>query len=295
VLFHYTSAEGLLGIIESKSLWASDPEFLNDARELKYGRDNLRAALLASADQADEAGQAGAEFLDGEYRAKLIRMGARYLDADGVKEERGPTLPAVYVACFCEDGDLLSQWRGYGASGGFAIGFRATAMPDFLVRDKGFTEASAIPDSPPVVKPELVKVGYGHRAVKRMVGGIVDTVPLRRDEGPPGVAGRDMATGVLIPGLASVKQEAFAEEKEWRLIVGGSSREGSFRAGPLGIVPYVHMEFPGDAIAKVIVGPGDHSDLRRSGVERLLLRHDIIRSGAEGECHVTLSEVPFRG
>ena len=31
-----------------------------------------------------------------------------------------------YIACFCENGDLLSQWRGYGAIGnGYALGFAA--------------------------------------------------------------------------------------------------------------------------------------------------------------------------
>src|SRR5205085_11962410 len=31
-----------------------------------------------------------------------------------------------YLACFCENGDLLSQWRGYGSvGGGYAAGFVA--------------------------------------------------------------------------------------------------------------------------------------------------------------------------
>ncbi|MCT4574068.1 DUF2971 domain-containing protein, partial [Bacillus thuringiensis] len=33
-----------------------------------------------------------------------------------------------YVVSFCGDGDLLSQWRGYSGSGGFAIGFDAAAL-----------------------------------------------------------------------------------------------------------------------------------------------------------------------
>lgn len=31
----------------------------------------------------------------------------------------------VYGTCFCEDGNLLSQWRTYGGDVGYAIGFNA--------------------------------------------------------------------------------------------------------------------------------------------------------------------------
>jgi hypothetical protein len=35
----------------------------------------------------------------------------------------------VYAACFCTDGDLLSQWRGYTGRGGrYALVFRSEAL-----------------------------------------------------------------------------------------------------------------------------------------------------------------------
>lgn len=36
ILYHYTSLEGLMGIIESKSIWATNVLYLNDASELNY-------------------------------------------------------------------------------------------------------------------------------------------------------------------------------------------------------------------------------------------------------------------
>ena len=35
-LFHYTSAGGLKGILESRCIWATDAAFLNDASEIIY-------------------------------------------------------------------------------------------------------------------------------------------------------------------------------------------------------------------------------------------------------------------
>ena len=29
----------------------------------------------------------------------------------------------LFVTCFCSNGDLLSQWRAYAGSGGYAVGF----------------------------------------------------------------------------------------------------------------------------------------------------------------------------
>jgi hypothetical protein len=37
VLFHYTTSEGLKGILESRSFRCTDANFLNDSLEIKYG------------------------------------------------------------------------------------------------------------------------------------------------------------------------------------------------------------------------------------------------------------------
>ena len=40
-LYHYTGAINLHSILESKVLWATDVEYLNDAQELRYAREAL--------------------------------------------------------------------------------------------------------------------------------------------------------------------------------------------------------------------------------------------------------------
>lgn len=34
----------------------------------------------------------------------------------------------IYVTCFCTEGNLLSQWRSYGKSGGYALAFRGLEL-----------------------------------------------------------------------------------------------------------------------------------------------------------------------
>lgn len=36
VLYHYTSADGLIGIVRNQRLWATDIEYLNDSEELTH-------------------------------------------------------------------------------------------------------------------------------------------------------------------------------------------------------------------------------------------------------------------
>ena len=48
-LFHYTNVEGVMGIVESKSLWASNAAFMSDPSEMRYAADLLRDAFAKRA------------------------------------------------------------------------------------------------------------------------------------------------------------------------------------------------------------------------------------------------------
>jgi hypothetical protein len=127
VLYHYTTPVGLIGIVEDKGLWATDVEFVNDAQELRFGREELGKALLEKANELSPAGSS-ATVAGGpdESRATVMRSVADHLEPGGIFLRK--PAHSVYVACFCEEGDLLSQWRAYGPSGGYAIGFRTSNL-----------------------------------------------------------------------------------------------------------------------------------------------------------------------
>jgi hypothetical protein len=87
-LYHYTKAEGLYGILRTRTIWATQFDFLNDRSEFSYAFEILKERLAA---------QVGAK-----GSAELIPPLDKWWSLT----------PAHYVASFCEDGDLLSQWRG---------------------------------------------------------------------------------------------------------------------------------------------------------------------------------------
>src|SRR5580704_14459526 len=99
-LFHYTSQAGLLGIVSSNVLWATNALYLNDSSELDYGltaaREKLRAVLNRSSAVSE-----------------LLRRTDRLLKLPILLPDRN-----FYACCFCEESNLLSQWRAYADRGG---------------------------------------------------------------------------------------------------------------------------------------------------------------------------------
>ena len=102
--YHYTDATGLIGILTSHRLWATDTRFLNDPSEGRFLPEKLLALM---------AGKVGG-------------LSARERDViDAIRRNLASPrdTSSTFSVSFCADGDLLSQWRGYGSFGtGYAIG-----------------------------------------------------------------------------------------------------------------------------------------------------------------------------
>ncbi len=100
LLYHYTKLDTLWKILGSDSLFARNIRFSNDFNEYLTGRDTIEKFVNGLQDM---------EELKKEKILKKIREN-----------------PMMYfMVCFCEDGDLLSQWRGY-AQNGVSIGMDFT-------------------------------------------------------------------------------------------------------------------------------------------------------------------------
>lgn len=106
-LYHYTSGENLIRIIESSELWSTQIACLNDTAEIRYGIEEL---LRRVRERRTAAGRVELEVL---FRCLEEVLSAPQLEKAG-----------VFVSCFSEQRDDLSQWRAYsGGEGGYAIRF----------------------------------------------------------------------------------------------------------------------------------------------------------------------------
>jgi len=268
LLFHYTSAAGLLGIVTSRVLRASNFAYLNDSTEIRYGESVVREILAKHV--ADATGLAK--------------------DALGVTLQVIERLTAdieFYLTCFCTESDLLSQWRGYGtASGRFCVAFDC---------DKLFNQT-------PSLKHRLKKVIYDRKTQDAKIMAVIDRAKVALGEAVAlnATQQKDCVKRIcselfekLIWELCFFKHPGFAEEKEWRAVHWmEDTAQMKFEARGGTIRPFVEMFNSGQPsplpIAEVIVGSSIIGSPTKKTVELLL-----------EACHyqavkVRESGVPFR-
>jgi hypothetical protein len=272
-----------VGIVESGSFWATDHAYLNDRQEMKYGLALIRDAVLEI-----DGGRWDPE--DAEFVLSL--------------RELAP-VTRVMVACFCEDGDLLGQWRGYGRSAGYAIGVDTRAL-EAVFDSECF---DALPFAP-VIYDTAVATDFGRAAAEALMAAFSAYLEAMK-AAPADEAGLSARGKALFEfqqehgrtaALAAtyLKDSAFAEEREWRLTrpTYGAPHETPsslrFRVGPLGLTPFVSLDLRDESgripLTEIVVSPGENADLRAAAAELLLVQHGYEAD----EVQVKMSKIPFR-
>jgi len=283
VIYHYTAAAGLQGIIESGAIWMTDARHLNDPGELVHAARIMRELVAAKIEGILPEVVGPAHEDAAASRISILRNVLSYFDRieAGLEYEH-----SAYVAAFCEDGNLLSQWRGYGGGVlGYSLGFSRDLLEKSIVLGLTGDEGATEPVS-------LIAVDYGTDAVIAQIQAAVDRIATD-PSGHPGVQAWSQFGQIVLPVLAKIKDPGFKEEKEWRLLLTTDGRPEvvEFRGGSTGLVPYVSARWPREALKEIIVGPGPDLELRADAVRQLLRSNpDIDESGVA----VTTSSIPFR-
>lgn len=102
LLYHYAGIETIWKILESDSFLARNIRFSNDSEEYRLGEKKIR-----------------------EYTKEQFRDDAQREKFNVMLQQK---IGMFYMICFCREGDLLSQWRGYARDG-------ASLGMDFLEED----------------------------------------------------------------------------------------------------------------------------------------------------------------
>ncbi|MDS1115329.1 DUF2971 domain-containing protein [Gordonia westfalica] len=310
IVYHYTSPAGLLGIVDSPMdriggvpdwmlnrgqlvvLHASDVRYMNDSRELRVAGDLVAERLKERIDELDPT-------VEPEARA-AVEAAVAAIDSQDMPFGGSHR---VFAVCFCSDGDLLSQWRGYaGSQGGYAIGFRRKVLQITNIGKVGEWSSFSALARPAAT---LMKVEYERHGelTDSFVGSIISQAKSR-----VGVAYAFPPLWGQMSRFAKYKDPSFREEQEWRLVFESApTREPSipvlFRSRADGIVPYIpivvgtpptyapnphNLNFD-EVIADLVVGPGPDMKLRVDAAKALLYRTghnpDVVRESA----------VPFKG
>ncbi len=224
-VFHYTDAGGLLGIVKTGSLFATDFRFLNDHSELSY---------------AYELAQAVAGELLKEYSGPVEKafLTAATQDWPHVYRE-GP----YYLTCFTELKNSLGQWRAYSGRQGYSLEFPGDMCSRFGGSEKVNRQA---PGNTLVRVEYKVKVqkNYIRNLLRRVINKVCSASHLK-GVGSLAEAVRPMV-GWYWPRIERVayrfKHPDFAVEKEWRLVTWWGKEDEEYRPGDLGITPYTRHQ-----------------------------------------------------
>ena len=328
-LFHYTSLAALKGMLETKTLWATHAEHMNDSSEMKLGWPILEKSCIGYLEDAineyyEQAPDSMQEIeahggapqlaaVDGNMVVSVMRS-----LLFGNNKEPGMGIP--FVASFATHEDdyhrhngMLSQWRGYGRSNNetIAIVFQTEQLENLLKTEcRLFSYLSCSIAEVVYYRGDMclqshfcrlfnVLRGFSRHVVK---GLDVDTDEVQRNLSRLGAE--------ILPAVGRLKHRAFHEEQECRVIVGvphefhsekfdqlgGPTKQFKkihFRPGLVGSIPYIQLFEDLQhhlPIKRIVVGPSRNQLANLETVHRLLKLNE--RSTVVS---VQRSEIPYVG
>lgn len=317
-LWHYTAASGLQGILLSNQLWATNYRYLNDREEISGFFDRKLNLLIA------EGAQRGITELSKSLkgRAALKRLGG---DSQ-INKELPPQLSEalknvtllfdIFVTSFCytkpgkdsEDG-LLSQWRGYGHDGGYALVFDTQKLDELLAQERldheyAYVNYSDVDyhDLDDASAPKFEETLKWEEEIRQCVAEMVTSQDLR----PVAERFFDPVTSLAVRH----KHRGFREEAEVRIVAIPPTPEMKQEADRCGItiknkkidffnrngvlVPYLSL-FEEQAknnarlpIKKIVVGPHPEKELRKKSLQLFLEQLGL-------SVEVVSSDIPYLG
>jgi hypothetical protein len=268
LLYHYTGQAGLLGIIGTGELWATKIQYMNDATEfglaLAMARKELEATMARTTSSSE--------------KAACVRLRESLSGLEDIN---------IFAVCFCENGDLLSQWRGYsGSSHGYSIAFNSKSLTH-ITSTKNFTIGKCIYDID-------LQWAIVREAIAYCIENEVDFSSSARKWGFHGPL-----ADLLFKCGGFFKDISFEEEREWRLVsstIMYDDDQLGFRMGNSTVVPFYKLPILSQGILPIqhiIVGPCPHMELAKSAITSLLMRHGN-GGPLQGRSIAWESKIPFR-
>ncbi|MCI0560999.1 MAG: DUF2971 domain-containing protein [Nitrososphaera sp.] len=226
------------------------------------------------------------------------------------------TANEVYITSFCgthanlfiNENGLLSQWRGYGKDGGFAIVFNTQGLEEILQHEAnkfdysfGILADISYSNDEEKFKSEL---SPQMKDLAEYVGELFSHMKRGKAEGPDVTK----AYPVFLQCISRYKHQGFKEENEVRIVAVPAiqdreyrqlaekeghalkpDKERKFRESKGERIPYIELFNSPEAklpIERILVGPHKEKEVRASALRVMLRDTDI---------EVTVSDIPYVG
>lgn len=314
-LYHFTTGGGLQGILRDRRLHSTHIEFLNDASE--------KIALLDSALLKNEIARIATTFpRPQEWPSKFRDL------SEGVLQKRlseifklaVESIPEIYVTSLSiphsswGNNGLLSQWRGYGQDGGYAIVFDTDGLQQLIRKEQDVYKHEYI-DVNAVRYLEDSDADEGTFGITMAMEGLMfeEAEALKQLLEVPSTSYSDydrsleitLGRHLLRIYVSLHKNNGFKEEREARIVTipgqvvipgenGFKAKARKFREKTGLLVPYIELFDNLDTeaqlpIKRIIIGPHPDQKKREQSV-RMLLQE--LRIAVED---IVSSNIPYIG
>jgi len=316
-LYHYTTQDGLLGILKNNCLWATHYKFLNDYSEIILFKDKLISLIYPYVLEDFKKLIKHSP----KVKQKIYKMGGLHqvVQHDAkvlIDAQYGALGDEIYIFSFCgqperpniANNGLLSQWRGYGTGGGAALVFDTKKLEEILAIEALRFEYSAVliadiiySDNEQSLKEELsdnlsiiadiVKHFFNHENLgqKKVIDASKGYIP-------------------FVNCISRYKHYGFSEENEVRVVALPTvidqehltlaqadgvtlkpEKEKKFRQKNGQHIPYIELFDSSDItlpIEKIIIGPHIEKEARATALRAKLDTTNI---------EITCSDIPYVG
>lgn len=261
VLFHYTTHEALHSIVMNQTIRATHAYYLNDSNEIRLAANEMMTLVDVASDMCEKY----------KFKSFLFELGRWLVSLKN-------NTHYIFVFSLSEHRNLLSQWRAYTKHGsGVSIGFSLADL-----RRLSFSETNAL---------DLVKCVYDKSRRDELLQALMESVLQDFAASFPDMPEDHIATQAelneflnartaqFLKTFCSIKDPAFREEGEWRLVSkyfpAYTDPVIQFRPGRSTLIPYIEialkgMRNDGYLFEQVYPGPSPNFHLAYQAVSAFL-------------------------
>lgn len=213
-VYHYTSTDGLIGILTRKELWLGNIDDLNDITELNYGFDNIIIPAIDSSNEISEESRQKVKSLIADVRNKNFSL-TKAQDAYKCSVN-------IFVFSTSTNGNAYTMWSNYSKNdnkAGYAISLDKSEVTEAII--SALNQRTETPTS--IISNYFLsgKIVYNVDDQKHLIEDYLSLLEYNlenKSEEFKDIIYNAFVEGLLVLALF-MKDEEFSKESEYRYIV----------------------------------------------------------------------------
>jgi len=261
-IYHYTSLESFINILETKSFWATNCQYLNDKHEGKHFSNILKHELIEPK----------------IFNSSLTDLILNIFDSKDYKNY----LDRSYIISLTKNRDSLPMWKYYGKSG-IILEFD-TSILNKIYLNKDYKFKKTIDNKPQKIScPNLFNdVIYDSSFIrfflKDSINNIINNINLNQNNYNEVI--ENFLLSFKFCFLYKDKNFSYENEKRMVFVLNNSNdiqNFEKFRVKNNLVIPYIDVSFEENGklpLKKIIINPEQKDEMYKDGIEKLLRSHN---------------------